>query len=165
MEKVLVSACLLGEPVRWDGRGAALRSDALARWEREGRIVPFCPETAGGLPIPRPPAEIVGGSGADVLAGRAAVRTREGEEVTAPFLLGAEAALRRARLEGIRVAVLKERSPSCGSHRIYDGSFSGMRVGGEGVTAALLRQAGVRVFSEEQIVEADELLALLDRGA
>jgi len=160
--KVLVSACLLGERVRYDARAAAVRDGHLERWLREGRVVAICPEVAGGLPVPRPPCEIQGGSGADVLAGRARVVSQLGDDETAAFRAGAERALELARIHGIRVAVLKERSPSCGSAQIYDGSFAGRRIAGEGVTAALLRQHRVRVFSEEQLEEADEALRALD---
>lgn len=148
---VLVSACLLGERVRYDGADAALGSEALSRWEGEGRIVPFCPEVAGGLPVPRAPAELRGGDGCAVLAGEARVCTAAGDDVTEAFLRGARGALAVARREGISLAVLKERSPSCGSRWVYDGSFSGTRVRGEGVTTALLRQSGVTVISDEEL--------------
>ncbi|HLV59896.1 MAG TPA: DUF523 domain-containing protein, partial [Fredinandcohnia sp.] len=128
------------------------------RWLAEGRVVPLCPEVAGGLPVPRPPAEIQGGDGRDVLAGRARVATREGD-VTAFFLAGAEAALAAARAHGVVAAVLKERSPSCGVRQVYDGSFSGQRRSGMGVTAARLEAAGIPVFSE---AELDRVRALLD---
>jgi len=158
MEKVLISACLLGQRVRYDGRDAAVHDDVLARWEAEGRIVAVCPEVAGGLPVPRPPCEIQGGSGADVLESRAFVRDPAGTDQTHAFRAGAEKALALAQRHGIRVAVLKERSPSCGSLQIYDGTFTGTRVAGEGVTAALLRQHGIRVFGEAELAEADRAL-------
>ncbi|WP_373047673.1 DUF523 domain-containing protein [Vulgatibacter sp.] len=158
MEKVLVSACLLGERVRYDGRDKRSHDDILARWEREGRVVSFCPEIGGGLPVPRPPAEIRSGVGADVLAGRAAVRNNLGGDDTAAFRAGAERALQIAQRHGIRVAVLKERSPSCGSSQIYDGTFTGKAIAGEGVTTALLRQHGIAVFSEAELAEADAAL-------
>ena len=160
-EKVVVSACLLGERVRFDAKDAALHDDILERWRLEGRVVAVCPEMAGGLPVPRPPCEITGGSVVDVLAGRALVRDDRGQDRTAAFRAGAERALQLVEEHHIRVAVLKERSPSCGSTQIYDGSFSGTRVDGEGVTAALLRQHGVLVFSEEQLAAADEALSAL----
>jgi uncharacterized protein YbbK (DUF523 family) len=162
MEKVLVSRCLLGHRVRYDG-GAHGPFDRLAQWRDEGRVVPLCPEVAGGLPTPRPPAEIPGGQGAAVLDGQLPVRTDTGADVTAAFVAGAEAALRLVREHGIRLAVLKARSPSCGNLENYDGSFSGTRVPGEGVTAAALRRAGVRVFSEEQLDAAARALAELER--
>lgn len=151
-EKILISACLLGERVRHDGGDKASAHPALARWAAQGRLVPLCPEVAGGLGIPRPPAEIQGpGGGAAVLAGSAQVRTVHGHDVTAAFLAGARAALAAAERHRIRVAILKENSPSCGSGQVHDGRFAGARVPGMGVTAALLRAAGVEVFSEAEI--------------
>lgn len=157
MDKILVSRCLLGHAVRYDG-GAHGPIALLLQWQAEGRVVALCPELAGGLATPRPPAEIPGGQGAAVLDGRLPVRTVDGEDVGAAFLAGAQAALALVRQHGIRVAVLKARSPSCGNLENYDGSFSGRRVPGEGVTAALLRRAGVRVFNEEQLEEAARAL-------
>jgi len=155
---VLISACLLGQRVRYDARDAAVHDDVLARWEREGRIVAICPEVAGGLPVPRPPCEIQGGGGIDVLEGRAFVRDPAGNDATAAFRAGAERALELAQRHGIRVAVLKERSPSCGHAEIYDGTFGGRRIAGEGVTAALLRRNGILVFGESELAEADRAL-------
>jgi len=161
MQKILVSRCLLGHRVRYDG-GAHGPFDQLRQWLEEGRVVALCPEVAGGLPTPRPPAEIRGGQGAEVLDGRLPVLTVDGQDVTGAFVEGAEQALQLVREHGIRVALLKARSPSCGNLENYDGSFSGVRVPGEGVTAALLRRAGVRVFNEMQLDEAVAELARLD---
>ena len=163
MEKLLVSRCLLGHRVRYDG-GAHGPYDLLQLWQEEGRIVALCPEVAGGLPTPRPPAEIPGGQGAQVLDGTRPVLTDDGNDVTAAFVAGAEIALRLVQQHGLRVAVLKARSPSCGNTHNYDGNFSGTLVAGEGVTAALLRRAGVRVFNESQLSEAAAELARLERG-
>ncbi|OZI55319.1 purine-nucleoside phosphorylase [Bordetella genomosp. 5] len=158
--RVLVSACLLGRPVRYDGRGAPRVHPVLARWQAEGRVVAICPEMAGGLPTPRPPAEIThGDGGARVLDGLARVIDITGADVTTPFVNGAQAALDAARQHGVTLAVLKEGSPSCGSGYIYDGSFSGQRLAGQGVTAALLAAAGVRVFSEQEFDAADAAAA------
>lgn len=162
MEKILISACLLGDRVRYDGGDARADSSLLDRWDAEGRLVAICPEVAGGLPVPRPAAEIAGGDGADVLAGSARVATRAGDDVTAHFLAGARAALALARRHRVRVAVLKERSPSCASSSLYDGGFAGRRIPGMGVTAALLRAEGVQVFSEETLEDADAFLRSLD---
>ncbi len=162
MEKLLVSRCLLGHKVRYDG-GAHGPFDLLQHWQNEGRIVALCPEVAGGLPTPRPPAEIPGGQGVQVLDGNRPVLADTGEDVTAAFVAGAEIALRLAQQHGLRVAVLKARSPSCGNLQTYDGSFSGTLVEGEGVTAALLRRAGVRVFNEFQLIEAAAELARLEQ--
>ncbi|WP_273861830.1 DUF523 domain-containing protein [Pseudomonas sp. LA5] len=164
MEKILVSRCLLGHRVRYDG-GAHGPFDLLAVWQAQGRIVPLCPEVAGGLPTPRPPAEIPGGQGGAVLDGRLPVVTDSGEDVTRAFVAGAAAALELIARHGIRLAVLKARSPSCGNVENYDGSFSGTRVAGEGVTAAALKRAGVAVFNDTELQEAQRLLAALEGNA
>jgi uncharacterized protein YbbK (DUF523 family) len=117
----------------------------------EGRAVLVCPEVDGGLGTPRPPAEIVGGDGADVLRGRARVITDEGVDVTDAYVKGAERALAAARKAGATSAILKARSPSCGVGRIYDGSFSRTLEAGDGVTAALLQANGIDVVSDEDI--------------
>ncbi len=159
MEKVLVSACLLGEPVRHNGAHKKSDHEILQRWIREGRVVAICPEVAGGLPVPRPPAEIAGGAGgARVLAGEAKVLANDGRDVSSCFVDGARQALALAQAHSIRVAVLKEGSPSCGSAYIYDGTFTSTRVADSGVTAAILRANGVRVFSELELASADALL-------
>ncbi|WP_025130968.1 DUF523 domain-containing protein [Pseudomonas sp. PH1b] len=160
MHKILVSRCLLGHRVRYDG-GASGPFAQLASWQQEGRVVALCPEVAGGLPTPRAAAEIPGGQGVDVLEGKAPVLTRDGEDVSGEFLGGARQALELVEKHGIRIAVLKANSPSCGNLLTYDGTFSGVRVQGEGVTAALLRRHGVRVFSELQLAEAAAALAAL----
>ncbi|MBH3430870.1 DUF523 domain-containing protein [Pseudomonas alkylphenolica] len=160
MHKVLVSACLLGQPVRYDGRASG-HPDLLQQWQGEGRVVPLCPEVAGGLPTPRPPAEIPGGQGAAVLDGDAQVLTVTGEDVSAQFLTGAQLALELVRRHGIRIAVLKSGSPSCGNRLTYDGTFSGTKVSGEGVTVALLRREGVQVFSELELDAAELALKQL----
>ncbi|WP_061240126.1 DUF523 domain-containing protein [Ectopseudomonas composti] len=164
MQKILVSRCLLGHRVRYDG-GAHGPFDLLQQWLGEGRVVALCPEVAGGLPTPRPPAEIHGGQGGAVLDGRLPVLTIDGEDVTTAFVDGAEQALALVREHGIRLALLKARSPSCGNLENYDGSFSGVRVAGEGVTAALLRRAGVQVFNEQQFGEARRALQALESEA
>lgn len=163
MQYVLISSCLLGNPVRYDGRGVPHDDAVLARWRQEGRVVPVCPEVAGGMPVPRPPAEIEPGKrAADVLVNGARVVAVTGEDVTWPFLQGGHVALAAARQRGIRIAVLKEGSPSCGSGYVYDGHFAGRRQPGVGVTAELLTQAGVHVFSEKQWAEAQACLSRLE---
>lgn len=128
--------------------------------------MPACPEMAGGLPVPRPAAEIIRGiRGAQVRAGVARVLTQSGDDVSAAFVAGARQALALAQAHGIRVAVLKDGSPSCGSTNVHDGTFTGTRVAGMGVTALLLREAGVQVFSELQFAKADAALKALERSA
>ncbi|CAL9397183.1 hypothetical protein SUDANB121_01393 [Nocardiopsis dassonvillei] len=165
MDKVLVSACLVGRPVRYDGRAKPVGDALLDRWRLEGRLVVHCPEVAGGLPVPRPPAEIEpGATAADVLAGRARILTPGGDDVTAPFVAGARAALAFARDRGVTVAVLKESSPSCGLHEVYDGTFTGRKLAGSGVTAHLLSGHGIAVFNEHGIAAADARLRGADGG-
>ena len=158
--KVLVSRCLLGHRVRYDG-GASGPYAQLAQWQDEGRVIALCPEVAGGLPTPRAAAEIPGGQGVEVLAGKASVITTEGEDVTEAFVSGARQALALVERHGIRLAILKANSPSCGNRLTYDGSFSGVKVEGQGVTAALLTRAGVQVFSELELEEAAKALGIL----
>lgn len=161
MTKILVSACLMGHAVRHDGKAKPLIHPALERWRQEARLVTICPEMSAGMPVPRPPAEIEAGmNGEDVLASRARVIEVTGADVTQGFLDAAENALALARQEECRYALLIDGSPSCGSGFIYDGSFQGHRHAGNGVTAALLRQAGIAVFSDRDI---DRLVEQLDR--
>jgi uncharacterized protein YbbK (DUF523 family) len=163
--KILVSSCLLGEPVRYHGGDAACDSGILQRWREEGRIVSACPETAAGLPVPRPPAEITGGDGSAVLARRAYVGDRSGADVTDAFMRGARATLDLAVANGVRLAVLKDGSPSCATTYLHDGSFRNQRDAGKGVTAALLEQAGIRLFNEHQLEEAAAYAASLEPGS
>ncbi len=144
----LVSACLIGLCCRFDG--CHHRCPTVEILVRRFRAVPVCPEQLGGLPTPRPPAEIApGGNGDLVLQQKAEVYFLTGEEVTDRFVRGAEQVLLLARLYTPDGIILKEGSPSCGSHRIYDGSFQGRAKDGMGVTAALLRREGFDVYSEE----------------
>lgn len=141
---VVVSACLAGIPCRYDG--AAKPDPEVMAAVAEGRAVPLCAEVLGGLPTPRPPAEIdPGADGADVLAGRARVLTQSGEDVTRAFVDGAIAVAKRAAQLGASRAILKAHSPSCGAGRLYDGTFSGILREGDGVVAAALERAGLEI--------------------
>ncbi|WP_289040198.1 DUF523 domain-containing protein [uncultured Aliiroseovarius sp.] len=152
MKRLLVSACLLGQKVRYDGRAKTLLHDCLTGWQNAGRVVAFCPELAGGLPVPRLPAEIEPGyDGDDVLAGRAKVVDYEGGDVTAAFVTGARMAVDLARSRGCNYALLTEASPSCGSAVLYSGHHDGGRRDGFGVTTAALRGAGITVYNPAQI--------------
>lgn len=145
----LISACLLGLATRYDaGHNCSPR---LRRFSRRHRVIPVCPEQLGGLPTPRPPAEISGGDGCAVLQGKAAVVDEAGNDLTAQFLCGASGTLRLARLFRAGGAILKSGSPSCGAGSIHDGSFSGRRRSGDGVTAALLKQHGIPVYNETEL--------------
>ncbi|WNG38475.1 DUF523 domain-containing protein [Archangium minus] len=144
---VLVSACLLGEACRYDGKSKG--SDKVMRALEGKEVVPVCPETGAGLGIPRPAVELKGGAGAEVLAGRArAAEVESGKDQTEAFRRGAELALAAARRFGVKVALLKERSPSCGTQGTH---VDGVVVKGQGVTAALLSQSGLTVLSDEEL--------------
>ncbi len=143
---ILVSACLAGRACRFDG--AANPDDEVGRLVADGRAILVCPEEDGGLGTPRPPAEIVGGDGHDVLDGRARVVTHAGDDVTDAYLAGARIALQTARRAGVRTAILKARSPSCGAGCVYDGSFTRTLRTGDGVTAALLQANGIEVRTD-----------------
>lgn len=159
MVKVVVSACLLGAPVRYNGAHTQSHHPVLQRWIDEGRVVSVCPEVLGGLGTPRPPAEIIR---ADDLR---RVRTNDGRDVTAEFENGADDSLRQAMRAGASVAILKDGSPSCGSTYVHDGTFTGTRVAGEGVTTSLMRARGIRVFSENELDAAAEYVAALERNS
>jgi uncharacterized protein YbbK (DUF523 family) len=159
LKKILVSACLLGEPVRYDSDILPGCPLILKEWEQEGRVIPVCPEILGGLPVPRSPAEIQGGGGEDVLAGNAKVIDINGQDVTDAFLAGARETLRLAKENDIKYAILKARSPSCGNKVIYNGNFTGRLIEGQGVAAAVCKQSGIQVFNEKEI---DQITSLMD---
>ncbi len=154
MEKILISSCLLGEKVRYDGKIISCTDPLLKKWKDEGRLIPFCPEVASGLPIPRDPVEI---------QANAKVLTADSTDLTANLIDGANQALELAKLHNIKIAILKERSPSCASQEIYDGSFSGTIISGSGITATKLRENGIEVFSEEQLDLVRDLERSLSR--
>lgn len=160
--KILVSACLLGSKVRYDGSDKASDNNVLAELLARGQVIAVCPEVAGGLGVPRLPAEIQHGDGAAVLANQAQVFNSAGEDVTTAFVSGAQQALALALEHNIKAAILKARSPSCGNEQIYDGTFSKTLLDGQGVTAALLEQHGIKVFNETQIDEAVAYAASLE---
>jgi uncharacterized protein YbbK (DUF523 family) len=138
-EKILVSACLLGEKVRYDGRG--YDPSPLESLKERYTLIPVCPEVLGGLSVPRDPAEI--------LSGR--VLTREGRDVTAEFEEGARKVLTLCQQEGITKAILKSKSPSCGKDRIYDGSHTKTLIPGHGKTVALLLESTITVYTEFEL--------------
>jgi uncharacterized protein YbbK (DUF523 family) len=157
---ILASACLVDMQCRYNGSAAHLQQLDAAR--ASGRLIPLCPEVAGGLGVPREPAAIVGGTGGDVLDGKAQVITRSGRDVTREFIRGAELVTALARSQGVTIAVLKSRSPSCGSRDIYHAE--GHLVPGEGVLSALLRRHGIQVISDEEWDEKwDEKWSSTDR--
>jgi uncharacterized protein YbbK (DUF523 family) len=137
----IVSACLLGVACRYDGKSKP--DSRVIFLLQQGKAIPVCPEQLGGLPTPRVPAERQG----DL------VITRDGQDVTLQFRRGAEEVVRIAKLAGCRRAILKARSPSCGQGQIYDGSFSGVLTEGEGVCAALCRENGIQVVTEDTPID------------
>ncbi|WP_414043803.1 DUF523 domain-containing protein [Macrococcus animalis] len=143
---ILISSCLVGENVRYDG-GTQGKSP-LIQLIKEGNAIHACPELLGGLTVPRAPAEIIGGDGFDVLDGNAKVMTNTGKDVTASFIKGAEQTLKILKEKSIDTVILKANSPSCGNAQIYDGTFSGKKKQGLGVTSALLNRHGIKVMSE-----------------
>ncbi len=138
-EPLIISACLLGTPCRYDGRSKA-NPEAISLSERF-ELIPVCPEVMGGLPTPRVPSERIGGK----------VINKEGKDVTDNYNSGAECALSLARKSGAKLALLKEKSPSCGKGEIYDGSFSGVLTKRDGVTVELFEAQGIEVYGESEI--------------
>lgn len=147
--RIVLSGCVAG--IACTHEAQAKTRDWAVRLVAEGRAVVVCPEVAGGLPIPRPAAEIVGGDGADVIDGRARVLDEGGRDVTDAFVAGAAKARDAARAAGSTLAILKARSPSCGAGRTYDGTFGGTLRDGDGVAAAMLRRDGLTVVTDEDI--------------
>lgn len=143
MKKILISACFLGEKVRYDGNSNPLTNPLIATWIKQQRLVVICPEVCGGLPVPRDPAEINQTT--------KKVFTQKGLDVSEHFALGAKRALALCKKHQITFALLKESSPSCGSYWVYDGNFSQQKIAGQGITTQLLLKNGIQVFSEENI--------------
>ena len=150
-DKILISRCFLGENVRYNGETIPLSHPLLSLWQQQNRFVALCPEVFGGLTVPREPAEQQPNN---------KILTISGKDVSAQFNLGAKQALTLCQQHNIRFALLKESSPSCGSTLIYDGSFSNQKITGQGLTCKMLIQAGIRVFSEDNI---EQLVSLLDK--
>ena len=132
--RILVSACLLGIYCRYDGKEKT--NESVMKLAEKNTLIPFCPEIYGGLPTPREPSEIRDGR----------VYTCSGRDVTAEYRKGAEAALKAAKLLGCECAILQDRSPSCGIGKIHNGLFDGGLVEGDGITAQLFREAGIRLI-------------------
>ncbi|WNN45296.1 MULTISPECIES: DUF523 domain-containing protein [Winslowiella] len=152
MKKILLSACLAGFPVRYNGSAKTVVSEHLARWRQQNRLVVFCPELAAGFQTPRPAAEIQPTrSGNGVIAHGARVREASGDDVTERYILAAWLTLEMAQQHGCQYAILTEGSPSCGTDLIYSGDFTQRKIAGSGVTTELLTRHGIEVFSEHQI--------------
>ena len=144
METLLISACLMGFNCKYNGGNNALPKDVLQALRRRYRLIPVCPEVAGGLPTPRVPSERLGNR----------VVSRDGQDVTAEFQRGAELASKLAARFDAHLALLKSNSPSCGSGTIYDGSFSGMLMSGDGVTTEYLKNKNLIIFVNHSILLA-----------
>ena len=150
-KRYFISACLLGQKVRYDGKDCLVKE--LLESLVPNQYISLCPEIAGGLSTPRPPAEIQSGSGSDVLKHEVCVIDAVGTNVSFAFIEGAYQALKLAQDFQVTHAILKAKSPSCGSGMIYDGSFSGNKISGDGVTAALFKQYGMVVMTEIEFLE------------
>lgn len=159
--KILVSSCLLGEDVRYDGSNSSVAFDPKFSFSLkelfmdilcENEIYSFCPEIEGGLNVPRVPAEIVSSKKPFKIV------TKNGDDVTINFLLGAKKALDVCKQEGIKVALLKSNSPSCGNINTYDGTFSGKLIESSGITAKLLIENEITVFNENQLKELKKFI-------
>ncbi len=158
MEKVLVSSCLVGNKVRYNASCLSVSESDLNWLQSSVELVIFCPEISSGLPIPRAPAEIIAGKGIDVLLGSSIVVGNDGIDVTEQFVAGAQNTLKLCQQQQIKYAILAEGSPSCGSSKIYDGTFNGIKIDGSGVTAALLESEGIKVFSQHTIASLRAVL-------
>lgn len=148
-----VSACLAGCYCRYDGDTNLIES--IKKLVENDQAIMICPEVLGGMPIPRKPAEIIDGDGFDVWTGKAVVRNIAGENVTDEFKTGTLKAYEKLKEYNVTTLILKERSPSCGSKMIYDGTFSGKRRTGVGVATAYFLKQGINVYSEEEWLEKD----------
>jgi len=146
----IISACLLGVRCAWSGDDKYKNERAIELSKVEP-LIPVCPEQLGGLPTPRVPQEIQGGKGDDVLDNKCGVVNKDGEDVTREFIKGAEETLKIAWQLNIKEFIAKCESPSCGCGQIYDGTFSGKLIDGDGVTTALLRRNGIRIIPEEDL--------------
>lgn len=147
---LLVSACLCGIKCRYDGGSNEI--SIITNLVKQGKAIPVCPEVLGGLPIPRTPAEIISDQN-----GSKNVVNKSGIDLTKEFTLGAEKALEIAEAANAKIAILKAKSPSCGCGLIYDGSFTGRKIPGNGLTAELLLKNNIKVYTEENISELNEL--------
>ena len=155
---ILISACLLGNPVRYDGTDLFIDHPLIKKWLDQERLIAVCPEVEGGMPVPRAPAEIIKGDGKSVLGGKSRVMDSEGKDVTTAFIKGALKTLKMALDNECVAAILTEHSPSCGSNRVYDGTFTKTKRDGVGVTTSMLEQNHIPVFNQEQLEDLQAYL-------
>lgn len=148
-QKILISSCLLGENVKYDGKNnSILQNQFIKKLISLDMLIPICPEAEGGLPTPRVPVEIINNKAINQI----------GQDNTIAFEVGAQKALKLCKEHDIKCAILKFRSPSCGSKQIYDGTFSHTLIDGDGITTKLLKQNGIKVFSEKNLEELSDII-------
>ena len=147
---ILVSACLLGINCKYNGDNN--KNDKVEEYLKDKQFIVVCPEQLGGMSTPREPSEIIKFDGNAVIEGKTSVINNKRLDVTKKFKQGAQEALKIANLYDSKKAILKEGSPSCGSNCIYDGTFTGKKIPGVGVTAALLKKNGIEVISEKDLI-------------
>lgn len=153
MKKILTSSCLYGDHCRYDAKDVPLLDETYLKWKQEGRLVKVCPEVFGGLPTPRPDSQRQGDK----------VTACTGKDVTAEYTAGAREALRLAKEYDVAFCLMKQDSPSCGSKEIYDGTFTDTKIKGEGLAVQFLREAGFKVFAEEDMEEAMRYLEEVEK--
>lgn len=158
LPNILVSACLLGNPVRYNGTDLLIEHPLIKKWQEQDRLITVCPEVEGGMSVPRAPAEITKGDGKTVLSGKARVIDNNGEDVTNSFIKGALKTLKVALDNDCVAAILTEHSPSCGSNMVYDGTFTKTKREGVGVTTSMLEQNHIPVFNQEQLEDLQHYL-------
>ena len=148
-QKIIISACLLGDDVKYDGTNNSILNDPLIQKLIElDMLIKICPEVEGGLPIPRPKSEIIGNK----------VQNIQKIDVTQQFLLGAQKICEIAQKNSVKIAILKSKSPSCGKDFVYDGSFSKVLINGDGLSVRALKKMGVKVFSENELKKVEKIL-------
>lgn len=150
MDKILISGCLYGWKCRYDGKDSPILDARIKKWKEEGRLIAICPEEFGGLKTPRPPSQRI----------KDKIVTCNGCDVTLEYMKGAREALRLAKKNNVVCCIMKEKSPSCGSKFIYDGTFTNKIIKGKGCTSELLHNAGFTVFNENEIDEAEKIIKI-----
>lgn len=146
---ILVSMCLIG--INCNYKGESKPNKRVIELVKMGKAIPICPEQLGGLPTPRSGARIIKGDGKDVLEGNSKLITDDGKDVTEQYLKGAYETLKLCRMLNVKVVVLKQGSPSCGNGKTQGGENERKTVDGDGVTTALLKKNGIKVYSEKDL--------------
>lgn len=146
---IIISACLCGVNCKYNGKNNL--KDGVEKLLKEGKVIPVCPEQLGGMETPREPHEIVNSTALEILRGKGKVLSETYKDSTDKFVKGAYETLKIAKALGVKEAILKSNSPSCGFGIIYDGNFSGKKIRGNGITAELLQKENIKIYNEEQI--------------